>query len=67
MKKTQYFGVDWKKFKKILKDKNHSIESLGEITGLGRRNIENIKNHDPGFAKMVKIADALGISLDEFR
>lgn len=67
MKKTQYFGIDWEKFKKNLKDKNHSIESLGEVTGLGRRNIENIKNHDPSFSKMVKIADALDISLDEFR
>lgn len=67
MEKTQYFVVDWKKFKQILKNKNHSIESLGEVTGLGRRNIENIKNHDPSFSKMVKIADALDISLDEFR
>ncbi|MCK1242407.1 helix-turn-helix transcriptional regulator [Streptococcus uberis] len=60
-------GLTGKNSKKNLKDKNHSIESLGEATGLGRRNIENIKNHDPSFSKMVKIADALDISLDEFR
>lgn len=67
MKKTQYFGIDWEKFKQILKRKNHSMESLGNATGLGRRNVENIKYHDPSFSKMVKIADVLGVSLDEFR
>ncbi|MCK1246263.1 helix-turn-helix transcriptional regulator [Streptococcus uberis] len=40
---------------------------LQKATGLHKRTIESIRYHDPGFSKMVKIADALDISLDEFR
>ncbi|HEO6665831.1 TPA: helix-turn-helix transcriptional regulator [Streptococcus agalactiae] len=59
--------INWEKFKKLVREHGYSFESLGKATGLGRRNIENIKNHDPGYSKMVKIADALDVSLDEFR
>lgn len=59
--------VDWQKFKNLLRKKGYTLASLGQVTGLGRRNIENIKYHDPSYSKMVKIADALDVSLDEFR
>lgn len=65
--KIQDIVVDWERFKKIVRSKGYSFASLGKATGLGRRNIENMKDHDPGFSKMVKISDALEVSLDKFK
>lgn len=63
----QKFKIDWERFKTTVHSNGYTLESLGEATGLGRRNIENIKNHDPSFSKIIKIADTLCVSLDELR
>ena len=45
-----------------------SAYRLSKITGLSQNTLQNYKNgHEPSFSNVVKIADALGVSLDEFR
>ncbi|MCZ8466418.1 helix-turn-helix transcriptional regulator [Streptococcus uberis] len=56
-----------KTIEKYLDKKGMTKVDLQKATGLHKRTIESIRYHDPGFSKMVKIADALDISLDEFR
>lgn len=56
-----------KTIEKYLDKKGMTKVDLQKSTGLHKRSIESIRYHDPGFSKMVKIADALGVSLDEFR
>lgn len=56
-----------KKIEKHLNEKSMTKIDLQNATGLHKRAIESIRYHDPSFSKMVKIADALGVSLDEFR
>ncbi|VTS33255.1 phage protein [Streptococcus porcinus] len=55
------------KIEKYLNENGMTKADLQRATGLHRRSIESIRYHDPSFSKMVKIADALDISLDEFR
>ena len=57
----------WNKLLTILKNQNLTIADLVRMTGISRRTIENIKNHNPSFCLMETIADSLDISLDEFR
>ena len=57
----------YKIIKKIATEKNMTIAELCRKTGIARASLENTKKHDIGFSKMEKIADALDISLDEFR
>lgn len=58
-----------KKLKEILKKRNLSANKLEKMCGIQRGNIIRIMNgkQEPYFETMVKIADALDISLDEFR
>lgn len=56
-----------KKIEKILEEKGMSKVDLQKATGIKKRSIESIRYHDPSFSKMDKIADALNVSLDEFR
>ena len=47
---------------------NISAYRLAKMTGLSHNTLQNYKNgHEPSFSNVVKIADALGVSLDEFR
>lgn len=55
------------KLSKLLIDKGMSKKELSRITGISYNTIMNIGKKDISFQKMVKIADALGVSLDEFR
>lgn len=58
----------WKKLEKILKEKNITIYRLGKISGVPQQTIRNLKlGIDMKFSNVVKIADALDISLDELR
>ncbi|MEQ9763219.1 helix-turn-helix domain-containing protein [Streptococcus jiangjianxini] len=52
---------------KILIDKGMTKKELSEITGISYNAIMYIGKKDISFTKMVKIADALDVSLDEFR
>ncbi|AAT87153.1 TPA: helix-turn-helix transcriptional regulator [Streptococcus pyogenes] len=56
-----------KKLDKILIDKGMSKKELSEKTGISYNTIMNIGKKDISFNKMKKIADDLGVSLDEFR
>lgn len=56
--------------KKILKSKNINQSELSGIANVPRTNIVSIINgqiKNPTIGLMIKIADALNISLDEFR
>ena len=60
----------WSKIKTKLVEKNMTEYELGKVTGLGAHPIYPFKkrnSENPRWLTMVKIADALDISLDEFR
>lgn len=60
----------WSKIKTKLVEKNMTEYELGKVTGLGAQQIHQFKkrnSENPRWLTMVKIADALDISLDEFR
>ncbi len=60
----------WFKLEKILSQKKISIYRLSKITGISRQTFYALKDgkfDDLKFSTMKKIADALDISLDEFR
>lgn len=57
----------WKKLKRLLDDRGLNVTDLARLTGLPTTSIFNMKHHDIGFSKMERIADVLGVSLDEFR
>ena len=60
----------WSKIKSKLIEKNMTEYELGKITGLSAQQIYQFKkrnSENPRWLSMVKIADALDISLDEFR
>lgn len=60
----------WEKIEKIIKSKNISVYQLAKMTGISRQALSQMKLKEvknPSFDKMVKIADALDVSLDEFR
>lgn len=42
-------------------------KELAEKAGISKNTIQNIRNSKISFRNMVKIADALDVSLDEFR
>ncbi|HEM3611834.1 TPA: helix-turn-helix transcriptional regulator [Streptococcus suis] len=57
----------WEVLKKHLKKRQMTIIDLSKLTGIHRNTIQNIRNERISFRNMVKIADALDVSLDEFR
>ena len=68
--KTIYcvLGVNMKKtLSKLLIDRGMTVTELSEKTGISYNTLMNIGKRDISFSKMVKIADALDVSLDEFR
>lgn len=66
--KQKEHNMMWKLIQKELKRQGMSAYRLSKITGLSQNTLQNYKNgHEPSFSNVVKIADALGVSLDEFR
>ncbi|ADZ07460.1 prophage protein [Lactobacillus amylovorus] len=63
------YKIMWKNVEKILKEKGMSIYKLSKITGIPDNTLRNYhsKHSDPSFTNACKIADALGISLDDLR
>lgn len=60
----------WNKIKKILDDKQMTTYQLSKLTGISEQSFSKLRNgksRDLAFKSVVKIADALDISLDEFR
>lgn len=61
----------WKKVQKILNDKDMTINQLSKLIGYKSNSIlysfKHGKIKKPSFELMEKIADALDVSLDEFR
>ncbi|MTB64111.1 helix-turn-helix domain-containing protein [Streptococcus sp. zg-86] len=57
----------WEVLKKHLKAKKLTMVELSKMTGIHRNTIQNMRNERISFRNMVKIADALDVSLDEFR
>ena len=60
----------WKKLKKMLDEKQMTTYQLSKLTGISEQSFSKLRNglsKELSFGSMVKIADALDISLDEFR
>ena len=58
----------WKLIKNQMDKQGISAYRLAKMTGLSLNTMQNYKTgHEPSFSNVVKIADALGVSLDEFR
>lgn len=58
----------WKLIKNQMDKQHITAYRLAKMTGLSLNTMQNYKNgHEPSFSNVVKIADALGVSLDEFR
>ena len=58
----------WKLIKNQMDKQHVSAYRLAKMTGLSHNTLQNYKNgHEPSFSNVVRIADALGVSLDEFR
>jgi putative transcriptional regulator len=60
----------WNKLKKILDEKQMTTYQLSKLTGISEQSLSKLRNgksKDLVFSSVVKIADALDISLDEFR
>ena len=60
----------WNKLKKILDEKQMTTYQLSKLTGISEQSFSKLRSglsKELSFSSMVKIADALDISLDEFR
>lgn len=59
----------WKLVQAQLDKKHITVYRLAKLTGIPNNTLYEYKNNDvqPTFNNMVKIADALNVSLDEFR
>ncbi|WP_278559064.1 helix-turn-helix domain-containing protein [Streptococcus constellatus] len=57
----------WKKLKHLLVEKGMTQKELAEKAKISPNTIQNIRNERISFKNMQKIADALDVSLDEFR
>ncbi len=54
------------RLKEIRKEKKMTVPQLSEISGVPVRTIENIeKGNDPRMSSVIKLANALEVSLDE--
>lgn len=58
----------WKMIQNQLEQKEISVYRLSKLTGIAETTLHNYKHgSEPSFSNMVKIADALDVSLDVFR
>lgn len=63
-----FLGLNMKKtLSKLLIDRGMTVTELAEKTGISYNTLMNIGKRDLSFSRMVKIADVLDVSLDEFR
>lgn len=54
------------RLKEIRQNKNLSVPQLVELSGVPRRTIQDIeKKHEAKVSTMIKLADALEVTLDE--
>ena len=54
------------RLKEIRKARNLSVPALAELSGVPRRTIQDLESRDDGrVSTMIKLADALGITLDD--
>lgn len=53
----------------ILKEKGSTVYKLSKLTGISDNTLRNYrsKHSDPSFTNACKIADALGVKLDDLR
>lgn len=61
--------MSWQTVDRILKNKHWSLSKLSNRSGINYQTIRNYRylKTEPTFKTMCKIADALGVSLDELR
>ncbi len=61
--------MSWQAVDRILKNKHWSLSKLSNRSGINYQTIRNYRylKTEPTFKTMCKIADALGVSLDELR
>lgn len=74
---TLYIGIEridiykmlWKSIQTQLDKKHITVYRLAKLTGIPNNTLYEYKNNDvqPTFNNMIKIADALDVSLDIFR
>lgn len=60
----------WKKIEDLMKNKNHTQMSLAKKMGISQSVLAELKRGNikkPSFELMCKIAEALEVSLDEFK
>ncbi|RMC50846.1 helix-turn-helix transcriptional regulator [Lactobacillus sp. ESL0225] len=59
----------WNKIQIVLNKKHWSLAKLARESNVNYETLKKYKfaGQEPGFSKVCKIADALGISLDELR
>lgn len=59
----------WQQLDELLKSKNISLKVLARKSDINYETIRSYKykGYEPSFKNMCKIADALGVSLDELR
>ncbi|MDE3291510.1 helix-turn-helix transcriptional regulator [Lacticaseibacillus paracasei] len=61
----------WHIIKRLMREKGYSIRQLSRIAGYKNPttiySIKTGQSKDPSFSTMIRIADALGVSLDELR
>jgi len=60
----------WSKIDQLLKDQHMSLYELAKQSGIAKSTIYNFKYgniNKPSFELVEKIADVLGVSMDEFR
>jgi len=53
------------KIKEVIKEKGLTVQSLAERMGINRVGLSNHINGNPSVAVLEKIADALGVSIQE--
>ncbi|WP_040468564.1 helix-turn-helix domain-containing protein [Limosilactobacillus gastricus] len=60
--------MGWTNVQKIISKRKITIAELARLSRVNENTLRNYKKgHEPTFGNMVKIADALGVSLDDFR
>jgi len=54
------------RLKKIRSERGFSVPKLEELSGVPRRTIQDLERRDDGrVSTLIKLADALGVTLDE--
>ena len=61
--------MQWNKIQKYLDEKQWSLVKFSKISGVPEGTLKEykFKKTDPSFKNACKVADALGVSLDELR